>query len=272
MQHNFEKPLYSIYPRIYCSGTILIDDVPVVDWYGDETREGGYGGDTMINQAILQSGKYMVVGKLFPREGETTLSNEELMAIEFLCAEKTNWKNSRYQFSPKIESSWDGLSENINYPHFEIRTEIEVTVPYKIKGWKDSVNLKDIEEKKLFEEVYNFYKKLHAVLKNHDVTQFLELSSDKLALQQEALYFDEMRKQSFSEGANQLFGQNLEVADLNHVDLKLEIIGNGKLVRLIKFDGSHPLQFKSSNLEKQSNIEIEIKLHKKSDKDGFSII
>lgn len=272
MQNNFEKPLYSIYPRIYCSGTILINDVPVVDWYGDETKEGGFGGDTMINQAILESGKYQVVGKMFPRDGHKTISNEDLMAIEFFCAEKSNWKNSRFQFSPKLESHWDGLSDGINYPYFEIQTEIEVTVPYKIKGWKDSLDLKDIEEKQLFQEVYKSYQKIHSVLKNHDVAEFLKLSSDKIAVQEEALYFDEMRKQSFSEGANELFGQKLDVLDLNDKDLKLEIIGNGKLVRLMRFDGSHPLQFKSPDLEKQSNIEIEIKLHKKSDKTGFSII
>ena len=272
MQHNFQNPLYSIYPRIYCSGTVLIDDVPVVDWYGDETKEGGYGGDTMINQAILESGKYWVIGKLFPRKGKTTLSNEELMAIEFFCAEKTNWKNSRVQFSPKIESNWDGLTENINHPYFEIRTEIEVEVPYKIQGWKESVNLKDVEEKKVFDEVYHFYQKIHNVLQNHNVSEFLKMSSDKLALQEEALYFDDARKNSFLDGAKQLFNQKLNVLDLNIADLKMEIIGNGKLVRLLRLDGTQPLQFESPNLEKQSNVEIEIKLHKKSEKGEFSII
>ena len=49
-------------------------------------------------------------------------------------------------------------------------------------------------------------------------------------------------------------------------------MGYGKLVRLVKLDGSEPLQFKSPNSEEQSNIELEIKLHMRSEEKGFSII
>ncbi len=64
-------------------------------------------------------------------------------------------------------------------------------------------------------------------------------------LQEQAFYFDEDRKASFIEGASQLFSKKLEVEELDANNLKMEIMGNGKLVRLIRKDGTHALQFKS---------------------------
>lgn len=272
MQHNFKKPLYSIYPRIYCSGTILVNDVPVVDWYGNETKEGGYGGDTMINQAILQSGKYQVVSKMFPRKGNIQLTEEELLSVNFFCAEKDNWKSSRVEFYPKIESPWDGLSENINYPFYEIITEIEVNVPFKIEGWQNSIDLRDVDEKKLFEEVFTYYLKVYSILKEHNLSKYLDISQEKMKLQEDALYFDEARKSNFLNSASQLFSQNLEINEMKPENLKMEILGHGKLVRLMNNDGSQPLQFISPNLEEQSNVEMEIKLHMRSKGKGLKII
>ena len=80
------------------------------------------------------------------------------------------------------------------------------------------------------------------------------------------------RKKSFLESASQLFSQNLEVEELHETDLQLEVMGYGKLVRLMRKDGSQPLQFKSPDIEKQSNIELEVKLHMRTKEKGFSII
>lgn len=272
MLHDFKKPLYSIYPRIYCSGVILVNDVPVVDWYGNETKEGGYGGDTMINQAILESGKYQVVGKMFPRNGDALLTEEELLSIDFFCAEKNEWKASRFEFHPRIESPWDGLSENIKYPYYEIKTEIEVEVPYKIDGWQSSMDFRDFDESKLFDEVFGYYKEIHSILKEHNTAKYLDLSSEKMKIQEEVFYFENERKASFIAGANQLFSQNLNVEDLFPENMKIEIIGNGKLVRLMNQDGSQPLQFITPNIEKQNNIELEVKLHMRNKEMGLTII
>ncbi|MET3036292.1 hypothetical protein ABXT08_09335 [Chryseobacterium sp. NRRL B-14859] len=270
--HNFKKPLYSVYPRMYCSGTVYVNDVPVVDWYGDETKDGGFGGDTMINQALLQSGKYTVVGKMYPRLGKTVLDEDDTMSVDFFCADAENWKASRSVFRPKIESPWDGLSTEIKYPHFEIVGEIEAELPFVLDGWQNSVDLKDMKKEDLFDEVLKYYRQIRSVLLEHNAGKYLEMSKEKMELQEQALYYTEDRKKSFLAGADQLFSQNLEVEELNEADLRLEIIGYGKLVRLMRKDGMQPLQFKSPDIEKQSNIELEVKLHMRTKEKGFSII
>jgi hypothetical protein len=269
---NDIKKLYSIYPRIYCSGAVYVNNVPVAEWFGNETTKGGFGGDIMINQSVLQSGKFKVVGKMFPRKGLKHLTEEETMSIEFFSADVNNWKASRMQFHPKIESPWDGLSENIKYPYFEVVTEIEVELPFVLDGWQKSIDLTKIDKKKLKIKVLEFYRNLHAVLQEHNASKFLDLSIEKMKLQEQAFYFDEARKKSFMEGAIKLFTENLQVKPLIDSELDMQIFGNGKLVRLIKRDGSQPLQFISPDKNKQSNIELEVKLHMRSLEKGLSII
>jgi len=273
--NKLDKPLYTIDPHIYCSGTILVNDVPVIEWYGDQTiGRGGSIGDIDINNVLLQSGKFKVVGKMFPRKGMKTLTENETLFIDFYCAEAEpdKWKFSMYKFHPKIESPWGGLSENINYPYFEIATEIEVELPFVLDGWQNSVDLSKLDKDILKEKVLEYYRQIHAILKEHNASKFLELSKEKQRLQEQAFYFNEERKQSFRASLTALFNQNLELEPLNEQELKLEFMGYGKLVRLIKIDGSQPLQFKSPNPKEQSNIELEIKLHIRTLEKGFSII
>mgnify|MGYP003575126528 CR=1 FL=1 len=272
--NKLQKPLYTIDPHIYCSGTILINDIPVIDWYGEETESGGYLGGIDINHLLLQSGKHKIIGKMLPRKGKKTLTEEEAMLIDFYCgdADPRIWKSSKYRFHPKIESPWNGLSENINYPYFEIATEIEIELPFVLDGWQNSIDLSKLDKTILKQKVIEYYRQIHAVLKEHNASKFLELSKEKQKLQEQAFYFSEERKQSFKQGLVALFNQNLELEPLNENELKLDFFGYGKLVRLIKFDGTQPLQFKSPNLIEQSNIELEIKLHVRNPEKGFSII
>jgi hypothetical protein len=194
------------------------------------------------------------------------------MSIDFILSDADNWKESRHQFHSKIEAPWDGLSENINYETFGITTEIEVELPFVLDGWQNSMNLDALGKKDLFREVLQFYNRMHKALSAHNVSDFLELSKDKMKLQEEAFYYSEDRKKSFYSSATELFNQGLSVEPLNEHELDLQIIGNGKLVRLMKKDGSQPLQYKSPNIDEQSNIAFEVKLHMRNKDNGLSII
>lgn len=288
--NKLERPLYTIDPHIYCSGTVLVNDVPVIERYGDQTigRSGSIG-SIDINNVLLQSGKYNVIGKMFPRKNNKTLIETDAMLIDFYCADAnpTIWKSSKHKFHPTLESpdsemvpNPDPNAENGNMlsnpidglPSYIIATEIEVELPFVLNGWQNSVDLTKLDEKILNEKVFEYYRQIHAVLKEHNAGKFLELSREKQKLQEQAFYFNEERRQSFKEGLASLFNQNLEIEPLNESELKLEFLGYGKLVRLMKLDGSQPLQFKSPNPKEESNVELEIKLHARSLEKGLSII
>ncbi|MBU3024066.1 hypothetical protein [Zobellia galactanivorans] len=276
MQHNFLKPYYSLYQRFGCSGELYVNDVLVYSFFGDQTQEGGSTGAVPINNVILESGKYKVVGKMLPRYGKKAITEEEYMSLDFHVAETEGplgtMKKTRYKFHPRIEQPWDGLSENINYPVFEISTEIEVELPFVLDGWQNSVDLSKIKEEKLFEEVFAFYNQLYLVMESHNAGKYLELSKEKMRLQEQAFYFSEERKASFLKGAMQIFGQKLQMLPMKKDELRVQVMGHGKLVRLVRLDGTEALKFKSPDPESQGNIEFEVKLHKRDFSKGFSII
>ena len=271
--HDFKQPVYSLDPHIYCSAMILVNDVPLISWFGEQTKgRGGYAGGTPINHLLLQSGTHKIVGKMFPRNGNKTLIETDGLFINFNLYELSEFKTTSHEFHPTIETPWDGLSEGINYPTFELKTEIKVELPFTLDGWQNSIMLSKIEEETLFRKVFRYYQQIHTVLLEHDASKFLELSKEKMQLQEKAFYFSEERKQNFQASVLGLFNQNLEVEPLIAKELRLQIMGYGKLVRLVKIDGTEPLQFKSPNPEEQSNIELEIKLHMRNSDKGFSII
>lgn len=73
----------------------------VVVWYRDETKDGGLGGDRIINNVLLESGEYKITCRMLPRYAKKNLSEDDAMSIVFL-ADKDNWKASRKQFHPKL--------------------------------------------------------------------------------------------------------------------------------------------------------------------------
>lgn len=271
---KIQNPYYHLNVNSICETEVYVNDVLVDQWKGKKT--GGNERNMVlapINHVLLQSGKYKVVGKMSPKYGEQLLTEENsYLGIDLFVSDADNIKETRVSFGPKIESPWNGLSSNIQYPYFEIATEIEVELPFVLDGWLKSVDLRDIPEKELFNEVYTYYWKIKEVLEQHDLNTYLEMSNEKRNLQEQAFYFSEDRKKDFVESGIQLFSQKLGVEELNRENVKMEIMGNGRLVRLIREDGSQALQFKSPNLEEQNNIELEVKLHMRSKQNGLTII
>ena len=270
---EIKDPYYDLYIQAGCAMEVLVNDVIVSEWKGKDTAgTAGYFMNMPINQVLLESGTYKVIGKMYPDYGLKTLRQENGLSIDFYVSSIDNLKASRVKFHPRIKSPWHGMSENIAYPYFEIAAEIVVELPFVLDGWQHSVILSDWDKEDLFKQVLDYYQLIRLVLKEHDAAKFLEMSKEKTKLQEEAFYFDEEQKKDFLNGAAQMFAQNLDVEELNPSDLTLEIMGHGKLVRLMRKDGKQPLQFKSPDIEKQSNIELEVKLHLRSKEKGFSII
>lgn len=192
------NPIYSIYPTIFCSGSILVNDVPVRDWYGERTKKGGFTGDIPLNNVLLKSGTYKVEGRMLPRYGQEFITEEEWMRIKFFHYENGEFKTK--QPYPPIESPWGGLSEGIKHTNFEISTEIEVDLPFEVAGWEGSLDLRKENEEQLFNEVLAYYEQIRMVLQEHHASNFLEMAQAKMKIQETTLYFDKARKKKLFNG------------------------------------------------------------------------
>lgn len=284
MNIQFKKPFYTIYIYDLSAGEIWVNDVPVLHWVGTQTTEGGFNGAIPLNNIVLENGTFQLECKLMPRHGNKLLDQNDARDsydIGFSVREVDDIK-SDISVRPNIESPYGKYIEKeggvINeafsgLPIYIEKTKFEVTnLPFVLKGWQKSLDLKELKEDELMRDVLRYYRQIHSIMASHNVSKFLELSKEKMKLQEEAFYFTEERKRSFREGAAQLFNQKLEILPLDAADLKLQIMGYGKLVRLVRLDGSPALQYKSPDIEKQSNVEMDIKLHMRSKEKGLTII
>jgi hypothetical protein len=279
MKENIKKPYYELYPNLNSAGIILVDDVPVFSFLGEDTIDGMLDGNVPINHVLLQSGKHTVSVKMLPRFKQKTLTENEGVTIKFNLCDFDNWKETKHSFftdlkSPapyfgknnKITSKINGLST------FEFKTEIEVELPFILDGWQKSLDLSKQDKNILFRGVLDYYRQIHALLKEHNAVKFLEISKEKEELQTKAFYFDENKKQEIRQSIVALFSRNLEVVPLIENELKIMCLGHGKLVSLVRLDGSSALQFKKIENNKEKKIELEVKLHMRSVDKGFSII
>ncbi len=281
---NFKKPYYFVYAYELSAGEIWVNDVPLVNWSGPQTKDGVYNGEIPINQAILENGSYFLKCILKPRYhfDELDLSeSQDIFALNVQCREVDDLR-TKVEILSTFENpigKWNEKEKKFvndafkNRKTFEMEKNFEVTeLQFKLDGWQNSINLSDMKLNVLLQEVSTTYNQIHAVLAQNNAAKFLELSKEKMKLQEEAFYFSDERKSSFKNSILALFDKKLEIDFPNPSTLKLQILGHGKLVRLVRDDGSSAIQFKSPTPEETGNVEFEIKLHKRLENTGFTII
>ncbi|TPN89086.1 hypothetical protein [Aquimarina algicola] len=282
--YNFKQPFYTIYVYELSAGEIWVNDVPLLRWMGPQTKDGMYNGAIPINNAVLQNGTHELTCKLKPRYDYKTFNKSEsqdIYDIGFDCREVSDLR-TKIQIAPNIENPYGKWNEQeqrfINetlkdLPEYITKTKFEVTeLPFVLDGWQNSVDVSKIKEEELFKEVLSSYYQIHAIMNSHNAAKFLELSKEKMKLQEQAFYFSEDQKKGFLNEVTKLFDQKLEIMPLDPTKLRLDIMGYGKLVRLVRLDGSAALQFKSPDPKNQGNIEFDTKLHMKTENQGLSII
>ena len=281
---RFKQPFYTIYVYELSAGEVWINDIPVLNWSGSITSDGMYNGAIPINHIILQNGGHELECRLKPRFDYKAFNQSnahDVYDIGVNCREKSDI-NSKIEVIPRIQNPYAKWNEKkqrfVNetfkeLPLYIAKTKFEVdNLSFILNGWQNSLILLDLDEEKLFQDVLKFYYQLHGILSSHNASKFLELSKEKMQLQEEAFYFSKARKSSFLESATKLFNQKLEILPLEASNLKLQIMGYGKLVRLIRLDGSAALQYKTPDAKIQDNIEFDVKLHMRSLDKGLSII
>ncbi|GAA4758388.1 MULTISPECIES: hypothetical protein [Flavobacterium] len=278
MKNKIIKPSYEIYPNLNCAVIVYVNDVPVFEYLGDKTIDGIYDGSVPINHILLESGKYEVKGVMYPRHKQNSLTENDGMSIEFNLSDIDNWKETKHSFHPELSTpdaffDKNGAITNVykGLDSYIIKTTIDVTLPFKLKGWQNSINLKELDQKRLQSEVFEAYTKIHSLLKTYNASEFIEVSKDKEKLQSEGFYFNKEKENEIRSKINQVFNKKLEVKPLDFSKLKLNIFGYGKLVNLLNPDGSSPIVF-FDPIEPEIKVEFDIKLHKKSLRDNLTII
>ncbi len=259
-----------------CQYELWCNDIIVHQLKGGEnvTHTTSWQTHPPLNAAILKDGEYTVTLKLFPKCGKQ-IFKEQIMekvaaALDIYVIDQDNWQEETYIL--KLKTPWNGLMEKIELPYYELKGTFKAEgLPFEIEGWTNSVDLSEWNEDTLLEEVFVYYKQLYTILEVGDASKYLEITKERDDLLATALYYNETLKQRDNDALVELFKEKaLDLQPLNINEMKLVIMGHGKLVSLQRLDGMPALHFKAPN--NKGEVKMEIKLHMRSKEKGFSII
>lgn len=283
IQKEFGHSFHLRYDHSNCSYEILINDVPLINFYGLGERSTG----ATINQYMLKPGIQEIKIRMYPKKTENTKFKESLDSSSYVKLKLTKAKTGSTQWNWSEEGQKKGQEiEVFNYqtpklekdvPFAEFKIPFEATkdeLTWEIKGWSASRTLENNETLK--KEVFDFYNNFQKVIENQDKNQYINLLAHSVFEEASA---DSWRSKDFFKRAmddlsNKPIPKQKFLFPINEQTAELKFYGNGKVVTLVSKDprsfGYSPLVAKAEN----SNFPIAYTfyLHKPTGSNKLEII
>lgn len=188
---------YSDYTRYYldirqswCHTEIFVNDIPV---YSD-FNHALVASTESINHVILKSGLQKVTYKLYPvgeHEGENipTLTNDTEMKItaEWQDFYKLEKQGDAMVHSTPLSNPSNPMEEPVSLlsgkKYYEGSFTFNAIVPYELKGWNDSQDLRKLDQKDLEKRVLAEYEKNKSVYQSKNLDNISKIIYDGMCIQ-----------------------------------------------------------------------------------------
>ena len=140
-------------------------------------------------------------------------------------------------------------------------------------GWKNSVTLQKEDQAKLHKELYNEYRKIHAILKNKDLDAFLELTRPREELIDFTNCFRDIDRKARLNGINNMINaKGAILSELPEIhETHMLFAANGKLVTLLDNNNRTIIQFVSEQNNSMRN-QILFKFYRKDNNSMLEVI
>lgn len=254
-----------------CTYEILVNDMPAYSDFGS----GNQGGAVWpISPNILKSGKQTITIRVFPKVDDDDKMDSFLLAkncgleVKVMSGDEEKEKPKEYKqlFYYKMpEINLD------NVPYLEFKGVFEASVPYQLKGWSQSQDLRKEDKAKLTREVLNFYNQYRKLMADGNMNAVAEQIYTR-ELETEQAYFQN-KPADATETWNrfdQIKAYHLEMLPLEHYELRF--FGDGRVVGLFRTDdelrGESALAGITDNKYKIYNL----LLHKPAGSDQLQVI
>ncbi len=256
VKYREQKKYYDI--KIYngaCNYKIWINDIPVFNMYSNARGQVSI----PINGKILKSGKQQLKIKIFPFYDENRNLKDKLNVYAGLdvTVRKMEWNSEdrifnytsvfEYQTPREGNVSLDVnpakllLEDEKGEQYYEEKVTFEVTIAYNLKGWSESVNLKNENKDKLLKEVEEYYQELSNDFKNKKIKAIANKYYNKEKEVAQSYFHNEKEaKTRWSiDILERIIDSTAELKKLENYNLKF--FGNGKVVALMRSPGKSPL-------------------------------
>lgn len=257
-----KEPLYEMEVKTaYCFIEILINDVPIFSNYS----ENGLAVDYPINDLILESGNHNIkVSILTPILGQN-ISKHAKCEINIFVKEANGIATGR-----TLVKKFPAIKMEKNLSSFlSKQTNFEVKVPYQNFGWKNSIDLKNIDNNLLLEELKRNVKYLQSIYNSRNESQYVDYFIDRNKEHIKSFY---LTKEEISDNKDTIFyglPEKIDSIDLNLYELTF--FGNGKLVSLQTTKQPPGFVFESTNRNEYGFTEM-VLFHKRDKNSKLEVI
>jgi len=260
---HLEKPYYTIQINSgSCNFEIRANDMPVWQYLYDD---GGISINVPLNAFIIESGIQDISVKIFPRKGEEKLTKYAYLEIEVRKYNDVN--DAASNFENLIDYKLDVPEEGI--PLSVYKNKFKATVPYKIEAWKNSKELKDIED--IESKIISFYEMYWELLNTKNISKLNALDIKREKNIAEVFYFSKERIVQRVEFVNEA------VLDKNAIMQPLQnylfvYYAKGKVISLLLPNGEHALHSIIKEEDGDVTNTRQLQLHMPSNSDQLEII
>lgn len=258
VQYRNDKIYYDL--KVYngaCNYKIWVNDMPVFAMYNNARGELSF----PINTEIFRSGKQTLKIRIFPfLNSKTRTFDDKLNKYSGLDVEirEMEWDANERKFdyypifnyqTPREGS--ESLQDNPRgflfeegeeeLPYYEEIVTFEAKVPYDLKGWSQSVDLRNENQEELLKEIEKYYKSLANDFDKKNVKSIAEKYYTKEKEIAQCFFHNEKEaKTRWNEDIiKEIIDPNSKAGKIEKYEL--EFFGNGKVVALMRFPGKSPL-------------------------------
>ncbi|WP_313376608.1 hypothetical protein [Chishuiella sp.] len=230
------------YDHNNCSYEILINDVPLITFYGLGERST----TASINQYLLKPGKQEITIRMSPKKIEDTQFNKNLDSTSFVKLKLKKLKNGSPEWNlSNINRDWEEvfvyqtpkLEKDVPFAEFKIpfeATKDELT--WEIKGWSESQTL--VNNEALKKEVFDFYTNFQKTIEDQNKNAYINLLAHSIFEEASADSWDS--KAFIKEGMEQMYNAPMPkqkfLFPINEDTAELKFYGDGKVVTLVSKD------------------------------------
>ncbi|ARS42223.1 hypothetical protein CA265_22210 [Sphingobacteriaceae bacterium GW460-11-11-14-LB5] len=256
---RFVEPYYLVdFDMSICNFEILINDMPAFR----NTDGGSLNSHVPINQLILASGIQRIAFRILPLKGETVLRKDSYLKIKInlFDANSGNYDNLVEVFKYETPSFKEIQSIAIEeYGNFK------ADVPYRLDGWSNSQNVKEIEE--IESRATAFLKKVHQQMIINPGAVF-SMFEKKFLEVDKSLYLNDDNKKGWQNLLTQLNKENFTLQPFP-ANTHVRLYGNKNVFEVVRADGSAIISYKN---EANDEFELPIYICHQAGKSDFEII
>lgn len=272
---------YYVFTRVGNSQLeFLVNDVPISLnlFWGEITHKSGRKASPYvpINSAILKSGKYKIIGRIYPRYGQKSLDFNSYLEMEGGFQKSDDWDHQYLIFTIETPARIhkDGKIYNpiTGFPYFELRTEIEVEVPYEVEGWSHSVNLKKEEENRLKQDLQQRYDEIRQIITKKDSAAFRKLIQEREDLLAIVYYLsDKEKNKRINELIEEVMGDEYAIAPYPK-EAQMLFFAEGKMVTLVDPINREGIIRLVNKKDPNDIISLDFRFHRKQKGGQLSVI